>query len=495
VSGARLLLGIAIGFFSTRLLLQCVGFVDYGILTALGATGLLTTVIASGLANAAQRHLTFEIGGNNQPGAIRIYSSSLAVFLVFSIIVLIVGVLFKPLVFSVLKAPVDRIGAAKIVYMVMIVQWMIATFTAPCYALMQAHQHLASASIFGLAQKIFQFLIIVLVYYLQGDQLVLYSFLLLLVNLVTGLSVVIYTRLRYKIFRPKIKFVSWRDSRRLMEFATWSLMSMFVYQLRQQGTIFVTNVFFGPAINSAYAIATTLSGNLHQASGAVHSAIQPAITTAHAKANHSQFAKLLSAGCRYPFYSSLFLFIPVMVETRFFLKFWLGDYPPGTIEFARLASVAAVFGLLINGYGLAMPAVDKMKELVLVTASIQLVSFIGGTLAIYMLDLEAPTLPWAIIIGVLILFCVVPAKFGAQLGFSMIRWLKEILLPCVMVAGVALLAGLITQSLFSQGIARLLLVVMASSLSLFLSIFFIGSNDSERRIVVEICRKKIMRKV
>ena len=153
------------------------------------------------------------------------------------------------------------------------------------------------------------------------------------------------------------------------------------------------------------------------------------------------------------------------------------------MDFARLVSVVAVFGLLINGYGLAMSAIDRMKELVLVTASIQLLAFLSGILAIYIFDLDAVALPLAMIFGMIVLLCAVPLNFGSQLGFSVSRWLREIFAPCTIITGIALAAALITQGFMTQGLVRLIFVIGVVSLSLLLSIYFIGSNDSERRIL------------
>lgn len=482
-SGIRILFVIIIGFLSTRLLLDRIGFVDYGILTALGATALLTSIFVTGLTNAAQRHITFEIGSNNNSGAIRVHSSSLAVFATLSILTIFVGFLIKPLVFHLLHVPPERLEAAKLVYLAMIVQWMLAAITAPCRALIYAHQHIVSASIFGLNQKILQLLIIVLLYFLKGDQLVLYIYLLLAVTVISSCSLVVFTLVRYRGVRPASSAVNGHDCRRLIAFGSWSLLSILVYQLRQQGAVFAINVFFGPAVNAAYAIATTINNYLHQTSGIVHSALQPVVTTAYAQNREREFSLLISAGSRYTYYSALFVFIPLVIEIPFFLEFWLGEYPPGSVEFTRLVALASILGYMTNGYGLAIVATDQMRSFVLVSSGIQLIFFTLGVSVLQIFGLGAWALPASMVVGSILQCFLIPTIFGRALGYPISVWLRDILLPCVFVTLAGGLAGVAAHGLIGYDMLRFISVILIVGSALCGSIFLVGMTGDEKRLI------------
>lgn len=478
----RIVVAIAIGFVATRLLLNQLGFVDFGVLTALGATGIISTTLIAGLTNASKRHLAYEVGLGEGKGLAEVFSSSLSVFLVLGFILLGAGMLLTPVIFSVLNVPVDRIESARIVYYSMVVTWSISTMASPAYALMHAHQHMIAHSVFEILTKISDLIIVISLSYLEGDTLVMFALLSLLVRVVTLTLLAVYVFAKYPLARPGLASVSRDSARKVVSFAGWSLLSSAVFQLRQQGAIFVVNIFYGPVANAAYALANSINGYVHQASQAVQNAVQPAMTSVYAKNDSVYFGLLISTGSRYTWFAALFLFIPIFLEAEFFLKLWLGQYPDGTPEFVRLVTVASVLAYAFNGYGLAMVSQDRMSELVPVTSGLQVFAFILGVLAIYLFDYEARALPIAIIAGMLLLWIVVPLAFGKSLNFSMGRWLSEVVVPCLLVTLVGFSGGVLAQLLLDEGLLRLCLVTASVGMSLLVAVVAIGITAEERGV-------------
>jgi len=105
-----------VSVFHLRLILRVLGTVDYGIFTALGASGLVASVVIFGFRSAALRYLGLAAGSNDRALRRSTMASTVGLYLGLAAVIVLLGVVFRSLVLDTLTIPADRFGAAGTVY-------------------------------------------------------------------------------------------------------------------------------------------------------------------------------------------------------------------------------------------------------------------------------------------------------------------------------------------------------------------------------------------
>ena len=87
----RMLLVMAVTLYTSRVILQSLGIVDYGLYNVIGGMTLMFGFFQSSLSNATQRYLNVELGRNDREGVNRIFSLSQLIYFAMSVLVVIVA--------------------------------------------------------------------------------------------------------------------------------------------------------------------------------------------------------------------------------------------------------------------------------------------------------------------------------------------------------------------------------------------------------------------
>src|SRR5690606_18295716 len=95
---ARMAFTVVIGLLVTRLLLQYLGKIDFGLILALGATGTLLQFITSALTSSVQRQLALEIARGDPERMRTVFSTAWLVYMGLGVAVWLVGVALTPLI-------------------------------------------------------------------------------------------------------------------------------------------------------------------------------------------------------------------------------------------------------------------------------------------------------------------------------------------------------------------------------------------------------------
>ena len=109
----RMLFLMVVNLYTSRIILQILGVEDFGIYNVVGGVITMFSVISGSLAAAISRFLTFELGCGNIENLKRVFSSSVTIQLLLSIIILVlaesIGVIFLN---TQMTIPSNRIVAA-----------------------------------------------------------------------------------------------------------------------------------------------------------------------------------------------------------------------------------------------------------------------------------------------------------------------------------------------------------------------------------------------
>lgn len=113
----RMLFGMLVSLYTSRVVLQALGVEDYGIYNVVGGFVAMFSMISSSLSSSVSRFLTFELGRGDMEQLKKVFSTSLCIHLALAGIVFLVaesvGVWFLN---TQMTIPTDRLYAANWVF-------------------------------------------------------------------------------------------------------------------------------------------------------------------------------------------------------------------------------------------------------------------------------------------------------------------------------------------------------------------------------------------
>ena len=137
----RMLFGMIVAFYTSRVILSVLGVVDFGINNVVSGVAVMFSFLNSSLSGATSRFLTFELGKNNINKLKQTFS---AAFTIHVILALIIFVLCETIGLWLLEyklvIPEERMFAARILYQLSIVSTLLNITQVPFGASIIAHE-------------------------------------------------------------------------------------------------------------------------------------------------------------------------------------------------------------------------------------------------------------------------------------------------------------------------------------------------------------------
>ncbi|MEM9347281.1 MAG: hypothetical protein AAGB26_11765 [Planctomycetota bacterium] len=485
-------LTIVIGLLVTRLLIKTLGISDFGLLMTLGAAVGLMGVIREALAGSGERYMAHAIGRDSEDDIQQLFASSLILHLVLAGVILIVGLLLMPIILSVANVPDDRETAAIYVLGASIGSVVITISTAPYMSIIAANQEIPARTAFELANRVFILIITLILPFLSTDQLASYSWMTLFAALLLQTCMVIFCSKRYPACRRGLN--GWRMSliRELLSFGGLMAFGSMTKRMRIQGTMFLLNVLYSTTINAAYAIAVQASSYQMQLSNAILTAIKPAMATMHGRHGQSQSViHLVCIANKFPFFLTLFMFIPVVWETEALLKLWLGEYPEWTPLFVRLSIATALSATISQGYYVFMSSRGELRGITLIGLFFQLSSVAIGWVGAVVADWPPEGFLWAAFITTA-LWSVLRVGYVSYVSkLSIMDYLRYTALPITIVSFVAIATSSSLYFSVPEGMLRVALLGTIPAICICFVCWTVGLTGIEREHIKRVLNKSI----
>jgi len=312
----RMLITMLIALYTTRVVLQILGIDDYGLYAVVGGVVGILSFLNSALSASTSRFLTFELGTGNFEKLKRTFSTLLSLHIIITIAIVILaetaGLWF---VYNKLVIPLERMNAALWVYQLSVLTAVVSMTQVPYNASIISHEKMkvfAYASIVEVSVKLG---IVFLLQFGNMDKLILYAILLCLVQISMALFYRFYCISRFN--ETRYKFIIDMDIMKSVGgFSGWSLFAQASIALNAQGTNIITNMFFGPAVVAARAIAVQVDMAALQFISNFRTAVNPQIVKKYAAEDYIGSKKLLLNSAKFSFYLILLLGLPIFFFGR-----------------------------------------------------------------------------------------------------------------------------------------------------------------------------------
>lgn len=478
----RLIFTMAVGLFTSRVILATLGIEDYGIYNVVAGFVLMFSFFTGSLGAAISRFLTYELGKGESDKLQWIFSTSVNVQLLLSMAILVlaeaIGVWF---VNNKLNIPADRLYAANWTFQCAILSFIFNLISVPYNAAIIAHERMSAFAYISILEVTLKLAIVYALYISPIDKLITYSILFAFIGLVIRLVYGVYCKKHFAEchYKPVI------DKSMLKEitgFAGWNLLGSGAYLFNTQGINIAMNLFFGVTVNAARGIATQVEGVVRQFVTNFTTALNPQITKSYAAGNMEYMYTLVCRGAKYSYFLMLIFAVPFMFDADIILKLWLDNVPEYTSIFLRLTMIGTLCDILGNSTANACWATGKVKKYYLLVGSIgSLVFFISYGLFAY--GFPAYTSYVVFIVIYLILIFVKLYIIKGLIDFPVTMFYKETLLKILPVTFITLIIASIPFSLMDESVLRFFLTSILSVIVLGGSIYSCGLEKTERAMV------------
>ena len=488
----RMIFMMAVQLYTSRVVLNTLGVEDYGIYNVVGGVVAMFSFLNNAMTASTQRYITFELGKGNLIRLKQIFSTSVNIHVLISIIVVILGeTIGLWFLNNKLVIPESRMAAAIIVYQASILTTVFAIMSYPFNADIVAHEKMSAFAYISILEASLKLAVVFLLVLGNFDKLILYAYLIVGVQLCVCLCYVFYCRRnfqesRYHYYFEKPLF------KEMLNFAGWNLWGNLAAILMTQGVNMMLNIFFGPAVNAARAVSVQVQSAINQFSANFQMALNPQITKTYAVGQLEEMHKLIYRSSKFTFFLLFALCLPVFIEAPMILKIWLKIVPDYTVIFLRIMILILLVDSTANPLMVAAAATGKVKLYQ---------SVIGGMLLLILpcsyIALKMGGQPWIVFIvhlsiciaAFMVRLFIVKPLIKLDLG----QFVRNVIVRCTIVAILSVILPSIVYYSIENKIGGFMLVIAISMICSLLFSFYIGLDSHERYVVmqkIEIYRRK-----
>lgn len=352
---------ILISLYVSRLLLQVLGFEDFGTYNVVGSIVVLFSFLNWSLTAAIQRYITYELGTGNIDSTIKVFSAALIIQLFLSLLII---AFIEPIGYWLinyeLNIPHERLTAANWAFQFSIMTFLINMSNVPYEATVIANEKMTFFAYVGISDAFLKLALIWLLSYSSTDKLIFYAFLLTLESFFIFLLYRFYCNRKF----ASCKFVVVRDKslyKRMLSFSGWTLTNSAIGMISQKVFIFLLNIFYGVTANAAMGIANQVSRAISNFSGGFLMSSRPQIVKSYAQQDYDHLNKLVITTTKISFSLMAIPIFILMVNMPLVLSVWLSKYPPYTVEFCQMMLICALFDATSVPLNSAVCATERIK--------------------------------------------------------------------------------------------------------------------------------------
>ena len=480
----RMLVIMAVSLYTSRVILQVIGVNDYGVYNLVAGFVTIFSFISNALISATQRYFNVALGSNNKQYYKDIYSASINVMLLFSVIIFVLGeTLGLWFVRTQLNIAEDRMLAAEWVFHISLLTFVANLLRTTFNASVIAHERMsfyAYVSIFEAAARLG---IVFLLQSVSSDKLVAYAWLYFTVSVAMVVINAIYCHKTFDEckYSFRMKLGTFKE---LIKFSSWTLLGQSAVVVRNQGEAILINRFFSVVANAALGVANQVTGALDMFVTNFQTAFNPQIVKTYASGELQQHHMLVCRASKLSYYLLLILSLPILFNINTILGWWLVEVPYQANYFCSFISLSHLINALGTPFNTSILATGHIKRYQILCSLI----FISGLmLSALCLWFNGPSYS-IVIVGIfvqLLLFInrICHAIQLTKLSFK--HYLRTVITPLIVIT-LLYFPVIFLTSIYATSIIGVFIAVIIDILYAVVLIYFLGTDSSEKQYARQI---------
>lgn len=487
----RMAFTMVIGFIATRVTLQQLGVDDYGLNNLVGSIVSMLSFLNGSMGTAVQRYYCVEIGKGNDGALKRVFGTGLFLHIVVAIVTVILAEIFAVFFLHKMNIPLERLHAAQVVFQISILSMALNVISVPYAALLRARELFDKIAIVEIVQAVLRLVILYLLTVIDYDKLITLS--------VLGLGVTVYYIGSLVFLARKFDETHSRPLfdkeliKQMVSFISMLIITVLCQLLQAQGLIMLINVFYGLAVNAAYAIATQVSHLVTNFALNFKQSMVPQMMASYGAKDFMSMHNIINMGTKVSFLLMLMISVPAIAEVDFLLKLWLKTPP----EFASHLVVLVLIGINISSFTYflyqGVHATGKLKMQQIWMSCL----YLANILIVFIVFKMGANFDVALYVNMFISFmqCIVNIVYAKKTyQYPISPFIKKILAPCVLTVVIVGSVMSIFINILDSTTVRFFLSILLSEISILLCGYYILLNHTEkekvRTLVQKLFRKK-----
>ncbi len=461
----RMAITMFISFYTTRITLEVLGIEDYGLNNLVSSVVALFSFLNGSMGTAVQRFYSVEIGRGEEGKLGRVFGSGLALHTIVAFTTAALMEIFALFFLHKLNIPADRIFAAQTVFQISILSLILNIISVPYTAMLRAREEFSQIAVADVMQSAGRLVVVYLLLQIDYDHLIALGALNFVITILYFVFMVHAAR-RYKECRHRI---CWDKDvvKRVAKFISMLLVTVLASLFRDKGIIILVNLFFGLAINAAYAVAMQV---MHIVSTFVMNfkqSVVPQIMISYGKKDFTRMNKLINTGTKVTFLLMLLITLPIIFEGEYILKLWLKEPPQYAYELVCLVLININISSFTYFMYQAVHATGKITRQQIVMSTLYILNIIG----IYIVFKLGYSFYSGIMVTIAISFiqCIVNIYYANKtFGYNTKEFITSMLPLCAITT--ILVTGILYcfTTLIESSFIRLFMTVITASASVLL---------------------------
>jgi O-antigen/teichoic acid export membrane protein len=490
----RLLVVMVIGLFTTRLVLDALGEINYGIYTLVGGMIGMLAFLQGAMTAASMRYLAHSLGTTSTTIQIKTFNSTLFLHIIFAsliVIILEIGglVMFKYYI----NIPSENIYSAKIIFQFMVMTSFVSIISVPYDAVINAHENMTFLAIVDILGSILKLVLAIYLAFTNYNVLIIYGLFIFVIQVTIRIIKQIYSRKKYN--ECKINFYKHINKKvvySMLTFSGWNLLGSFSSMLIGQFRSVLVNMFFGVRLNAAQGVANGLSGQVNNVANSLTRAIRPQLIKSEGSGDRVKMLAITGSATKFSIFLFSIIAIPVILDTPYLLQIWLKEVPEYSIIFCRLILIGVFTDKFTFEIGTAISAAGNIRTITVVE-SLTIILSVFVTYILFKMGFPPHTL-YVVPIGFnFILFFERLIIGRISIGLDISNFLKISLKPILIPILFSILIAIIPYAILDQSFLRFSLSFILSAIVLIITFRYYGLTKNEftklERIAIEILNK------
>ena len=460
-------------------MLQNLGASDFGLYNVVGGIVVLFNIINSAMTSASYRYVAFEIGRGDFPAVNNVFNISLTIHIVMAlIVVLFAETVGQYYIYHYLNVLPGKIDDAMFVFRFSVLATVFSVFSIPFQGLITAYEKFSIRAFIEIITSVLRLLVAVALSYFLGDRVRWYSIFTAVVIAIITLIYVLYCYANYKeIIRWKFQ-ADRKKYTEMLGFSGWIMLGTCAGMGKVQGAALMINSFFGTIINASFGIANQLNGLVLTCAYSLNQAAVPQIYKSYSSGNSDRMMQIVIYISKYTVFLMMLPSLPILLETEYLLKVWLGDVPEYTSIFCRLVILNALVNCLSESLFSAVQATGRIK---IFQITINMISLFSLPIAFYLFRSGYP--PYSVMLAFIAtgFINVIASQMLLRrlIQFNTREFIQLFYLKVFYVI-LLILPLFFFRSFYMEGLMRFVVLSMSSVVWFLVAVYFLGTEKLER---------------
>lgn len=491
----RMIIIMGVQLYTVRVILNTLGSSDYGLYNVVGGVVTMFAFLSSTMATASQRYFAYEIGKGNKDQLQKTFSMTLLIYCMIGVIILLlaetIGLWFLN---NKMTIPPDRLTAANWVYQFAILSFILTMFQVPYNAMVIAHERMNIFAYVSILEVSMKLLIVYLLIVLPHDKLITYAILGFIVTFIITSTYKIYclrnfTESHFKYYWSKPLF------KEITSYSGWNLFGAMASLMNNQGINIILNIFFGPVVNAARAIAFQVNTSLNQFVQNFLTSTRPQITKYYAQGQVLSMVNMTLSVAKYSFFLLLLISLPLLVFTKDIFDLWLSSYPQYTILFTRIIIITTLVDSLSYPLMATFQATGRVKKYQIIVGGIILFNVPISYLVFKYTTLDASACLWIVFSVSLICLLVRLILLQQLLNMAIVKlFFLRVIIPIISVGSIMLLASYMVKTYYISSYSYIL-ISLSILMAVYIALLYCIGLSAEEKSFLKKALEKLKNKV